>query len=483
MKKAKKVLYLTLTYVLVAVLCIGGTIAYLTSQDEDVNVMTLGNVEIEQLEYERIVDDNGDFKFITTNDGTGYELQEFTQAKKLNPAYGQEAEDTNLIYFDQLGNAEGTDAPIANLKGAQDKYVFVKNTGINDAYVRTLIAYEVGEVQDAFGRLIIAHTSEYYTAREVGVINVEGNNYYLVEYTYKGSDSHHMNGILPSGEITYNSLAQVYMSGSAKNDDVKNIDGNNNGTYDILVVSQAIQAENFPDAKTALEEGFYVVTTTQHPWVNGADIDNYVTTENKLLKGGDMIIGSNILFKKGEGTVLNEDAVINLNGYTLSSNRDHTGNNQTIPEITTLVVSGANVVIEGDGAIVNNGNQSAYALTVNDGAHVTIKGGEYVAYHDPIYLKNGTLVVEGGFFEAECDTNPLPDDAQGCFNPFPINISNNDYVDGNAELIIKGGTFVNTDPSNLHEIWTHNLNFVADGYKVVSEPQDNGDIWYSVIPE
>ena len=51
--KIKKYLLTGLSFVLVAAVAIGGTLAYLTSQDSDVNVMTLGNVDIEQIEQER----------------------------------------------------------------------------------------------------------------------------------------------------------------------------------------------------------------------------------------------------------------------------------------------------------------------------------------------------------------------------------------------------------------------------------------------
>ena len=47
MSKLKKVLLMCTAYALVAVLAIGGTLAYLTSEDSDVNVMTMGNVKIE----------------------------------------------------------------------------------------------------------------------------------------------------------------------------------------------------------------------------------------------------------------------------------------------------------------------------------------------------------------------------------------------------------------------------------------------------
>ena len=57
--KLKNILLSGLSLVLVAALAIGGTVAYLQDDDSDVNVMTLGNVKIEQHEYERKVDADG----------------------------------------------------------------------------------------------------------------------------------------------------------------------------------------------------------------------------------------------------------------------------------------------------------------------------------------------------------------------------------------------------------------------------------------
>ena len=53
----KKVLLSVLSLALVAAISIGATLAYLQDDDSDVNVMTLGNVYIEQIEQQR-VDDN-----------------------------------------------------------------------------------------------------------------------------------------------------------------------------------------------------------------------------------------------------------------------------------------------------------------------------------------------------------------------------------------------------------------------------------------
>ena len=74
MSKMKKVLLMCTAYVLVAALAIGGTLAYLTSTDEDVNVMTMGNVKIEQIEQQ--YDENGN-------------LVDFVQDKPLYPYVGE----------------------------------------------------------------------------------------------------------------------------------------------------------------------------------------------------------------------------------------------------------------------------------------------------------------------------------------------------------------------------------------------------------
>ena len=48
--KMKKSVLMILSLVMVTVIALTGTVAYLSSTDEDVNVMTMGNVKIEQIE-------------------------------------------------------------------------------------------------------------------------------------------------------------------------------------------------------------------------------------------------------------------------------------------------------------------------------------------------------------------------------------------------------------------------------------------------
>ena len=51
-----------------------------------------------------------------------------------------------------------------------------------------------------------------------------------------------------------------------------------------------------------------------------------------------------------------------------------------------------------------------------------------------------------------------------------------------SSIVVTGGTFVNFDPSNNISEGA-GTNYVATGYKVVSETQENGEVWYTVVPE
>ena len=80
----KKTIALLLTVALTAAVAIGGTLAYLSDEDEDVNVMTLGKVLIDQLEYERTD---------AEAEGEDADIQKFRHDKPLFPGVYDEAFD------------------------------------------------------------------------------------------------------------------------------------------------------------------------------------------------------------------------------------------------------------------------------------------------------------------------------------------------------------------------------------------------------
>lgn len=73
----KKVLAWLLVIVLIATIAVDGTLAYLSDPDEDMNVMAIGTVKIDQLEFERIDVEASNQNAI---------VQEFHDNKQLLPA-------------------------------------------------------------------------------------------------------------------------------------------------------------------------------------------------------------------------------------------------------------------------------------------------------------------------------------------------------------------------------------------------------------
>ena len=122
MLKFKSVLLTGLSFVLVAALAIGGTLAYLTSTDSDVNVMTLGNVKIAQHEYERVTNADGSYKTDTIDNRTSYVLDDFTQAKPILPIVGDPngGYDSIPVRMSQVDSYGGMD--VLNVKNAVDKF-------------------------------------------------------------------------------------------------------------------------------------------------------------------------------------------------------------------------------------------------------------------------------------------------------------------------------------------------------------------------
>lgn len=281
----QKIVAMIFAIVLVAVLSVKGTLAYLQDQDSDVNTMTLGNVSIKQHEYERIVNEDGSYEMIKTPRGTGYKIQEYTQAKPLYPGVGQLTNAKYYIYFDQIDVNHAAGGYLASNKpnNIQDKLVLVQNTGTTDVYVRTIFAYELGSFAKSDWKMIIQDGRNQrqwkWLDKEVATIN--GHNYYIAVATYMGATdgSRHKGGILPPGDYTYNSLGQIYMVSTATNEDCAEIDGNGNGLYDILVLSQAVQADGFKglmstsykDAVNALDTAFGVVNSENvQRWFEGS---------------------------------------------------------------------------------------------------------------------------------------------------------------------------------------------------------------------
>ncbi len=288
--KLKNILLTGLSFVLVAALAVGGTIAYLTDTDSDVNVMTLGNVKIAQHEYERNA--NG-------------ELTDFTQAKPALPAvYDTEA------WADNGVEVNGTEYKVFsdNMKNVVDKIVTVNNTGKSDAYVRTIVAIEAPDY-DPEDLIHINYNGTDVKISDTVKVEIDGVKYVFFAFTY--------NEALAAGEKSAPSLMQLFLDKDADNDFCAKF----GDTFDILVLSQAVQSAGFESAQTALDTAFGDVTADKiAEWFGGVKVPEIVDKDNikdALEEGKDVIFGNDIEMPAEESNSYGKTAIKVYKGQTL----------------------------------------------------------------------------------------------------------------------------------------------------------------------
>ncbi len=253
----KKVISALLVVAMTAAISIGATLAYLTDTDDDVNVMTVGQVKIDQLEYERVDTETKD---------ENAKVQEFHDNKPLYPAVTENGFDytpgDTYVDWEQIGKG-GYTSDIwdpAKINNEVDKMVFVKNKGDYDAYVRSVFAFEAGkyETLDEFQKMVHLNLNETdYTWQWAETpVTIGESSYFVATATY--------NKVLAPDALTEISLSQIALDSSATNADVAAF----GDTYQVLVQSQAIQADGFDNPDTALNEGFGVIDANSSPWEN-----------------------------------------------------------------------------------------------------------------------------------------------------------------------------------------------------------------------
>ena len=202
---------------------------------------------------------------------------------------------------------------------------------------------------------------------------------------------------------------------------------------------------------------------------------NVTELKEALTNGGVVAVTKDIHANNIEDTaaariVISQPTTLNLEKKIITP--DNMGNNNT--NFCALIVDADTTINAGENGGIDTGVNGGYGINVRNGATLTINGGYYYGGGTAVQVQEGTLIINGGTFACEPYSSPTYG-----YN-FLINCLDSAYKNGTAKVIINGGTFVNFDPSNCTAEGA-GTNFVADGYKVVSAPQTNGDVWYTVV--
>lgn len=165
-------------------------------------------------------------------------------------------------------------------------------------------------------------------------------------------------------------------------------------------------------------------------------------------------------------TVIDKPITLDLNDKTIKS-PDNMGNNER--NFVALYIS-ADVTINATIGGINTGKNGAYAINVMNGATLTINGGNYYGGGTAVQVQKGTANINGGTFACEPYSNPTYG------YKFLINCIDAAYKNGTAKVSIKGGSFVNYDPSGSA---SENPigNFCPSGYVAVKGGTEDAPVW------
>lgn len=230
----KKILAIVLVMCLLCITAIGTTLSYFTDTDMDKNTMVVGNVKIEQVEQKR--DENGDLVTLVADSNN------VTSLGKLYP---------------YIGTVTTTDGWFDTAKNAVDKIVTVKNIGSEAAYIRTLFAFEAVDGQNPVGTKILVNYSDATVGKWdfMGSFAIENDTtYYVYSFTYAAAVA----GKETEEVVTAPSLKQIALNNNVGSEFATQIVG----SYDILVLSQAVQTQGFSGADVALNTAFGEVNST-----------------------------------------------------------------------------------------------------------------------------------------------------------------------------------------------------------------------------
>lgn len=119
------------------------------------------------------------------------------------------------------------------------------------------------------------------------------------------------------------------------------------------------------------------------------------------------------------------------------------------------------VYVDGGYLIVKNGTIAGTIKYTKQGGSLVISGGTV----------NGNIEIAEQVFGEQDEIKGVPRSI--VISGGTINGSIIDESAGQVTITVTGGTFIKFDPTN----------YIQAGYKVISQEQTNGDIWYTVVPE
>ena len=373
------------------------------------------------------------------------------------------------------------------------------STGVNKIQSGTLkvgLEYKVGDQwQDATGQTLTFKTADNRAADkilwepgctyELPALRVVNKGNLALKYKIK------INGI--QGDEKLNEVIDWTISDTALDADHKLAA---KATSDELVIKGHMQESAGNEYQDKSIDGISItVYATQDTVENdsfnnrydenaGYPIAKYSDMKDVFASGGAIAINDNITADETKTTaadrvIVKEPTTLYLGAtYTVPGSLEESNNWAALYVTKDLTINtssngGINCLDKTDASASYIGGPYV-AHIAGEGITVTVNGGNYYGGGTTFNVEKGTLIVNDGFFQVAPDIDTKD-------YRYTLNCIDKNYKAGTANIIVKGGTYVNFDPSDNGAEGEH-TNFVADGYKVVPETHGS-DTWYKVVKE
>ena len=253
----KKILVLALSLAMVAILAVGGSLAYLTDTDNKTNTFTVGNVKIELLESSLHRENAGYANGTTADQLDPQNAELWSNVNKEGTGNTSKYKAGDTFYTDAQIEANAAEYKGENVQlipgRSYHKMPYVKNVGNNDAYIRIRVMIpadlDTAVLNSSMYTTTALDKKEFTMVYDnSGKVDRDGRKYNV--YTFTRIDP------LAPGEMTYwNVWGTIHMDTTVTSAQSEELFGANgpypNGVFPVLVEADAIQAEGFADAAAA----------------------------------------------------------------------------------------------------------------------------------------------------------------------------------------------------------------------------------------
>lgn len=252
-----------------------------------------------------------------------------------------------------------------------------------------------------------------------------------------------------------------------------------NGTATIVVKGGSYEGFNPADCPAESPRGhfvpaeYYVVeeenTYTVLP-------KTYVETEAELVAAvaNDNYVVLNADIDLSAQLVVTKNVTLDLNGHNLYNTVDIWNDSENVKTWSLISVQAGKLTINGDGSLLAKAND-CFAVDVRNGAELVINGGNYAGNISAVYVLEGALTVNGGYFYVQqSDFNSTVGQEKFVLNCFDAN-----YKNETATIVVNGGSFKLFNPgSNVAEISAPvYTNFLGEGHTVTSQVVEENTVY------